>query len=238
MLPKINIAERLSATRKKRISSETLLAEVEKLLSETDAQRERIKNDLVTENNGTVNAFKFDALDTAKIFHRDDIKKLCVTYRLRFVDAHYFKGDFPEEAISAIRRLEEKHQRSLRNLKLVAPAKLLKLENADDPLLLAPMRNDYFYLVHKWGNDLHPLRKIMMWPFRCLENLALSIFVISLILTFLAPLQWFAENPGIRERIITFLFVFNWIGATVVLLGVGKGKNVSEEIWHSKYYNA
>ena len=48
----------------------------------------------------------------------------------------------------------------------MAPSKLFKLKNADDPLLFASLGSDYFYLIDKWGNDLSYFRKISMWPFK------------------------------------------------------------------------
>ena len=38
----------------------------------------------------------------------------------------------------------------------MAPSALFRLEKTDDPLLFVPLGNNYYYLVHKWGNDLHP----------------------------------------------------------------------------------
>ncbi|WP_395062778.1 hypothetical protein [Flavobacterium sp.] len=36
----------------------------------------------------------------------------------------------------------------------MAPSKAFNLKKYDDPLLFAPIGNDYYYLIHKWGNDL------------------------------------------------------------------------------------
>lgn len=236
MFVKTNIAHQLTKSRAKRISSTSLLFEIAQVFAENETHRQQIRQNFLEKNSAEKNNFQFEKLDADKIFHLSDIRKLCITYRLRFVDAHFFKGDFPEEAITAVRSLEKEHQIELKNFKLVAPAKLLKLENADDPLLFSPMGNDYFYLVHKWGNDLHPLRKLIMWPFKNLENLVFSIFVFSVLLTFLIPLHFIIDEPGVRERII--LFIFNWTGGMTLLVGIGKGKNVNEEIWNSKFYNA
>lgn len=238
MLPPTNIAKKLSKRREKRISSESIMAEIGVVFAENEAQREQIRIELSEKNDPEgINCFQFDALDPQRIFHLSDLKKLCIDYRLRFVDAHYFKVGFPEDAITAIRKLEKEHGIRLQNFKLIAPAKRLKLENADDPLLLAPMGNDYFYLVHQWGNDLHPLRKWLVWPIKTLENLVLTIFLFSVLLTAIIPLELIVDEPGVREKIILFMFLFNWTGGMIILLGIGKGKNVNEEIWNSKYYN-
>ena len=57
----------------------------------------------------SLNHFDIDKVETDKIFHIDQIKKICIDYRLRFLDTKYFKGDFPANAISKIRQLEEDH---------------------------------------------------------------------------------------------------------------------------------
>ena len=120
----------------------------------------------------------------------------------------------------------------------MAPAKLLKLENADDPLLFAPMGNDYFYLIHKWGTDLHPLRKWLMWPYKNFENLIFTVFVLSILLTAMTPMQVFTKGEVTNtEYLMMFLFMFKAVGGIVLFYGFAKGKNFNEAIWDSKYYN-
>ena len=65
----------------------------------------------------------------------------------------------------------------------MAPSKLFKLKNADDPLLFTSLGNDYFYLIDKWGNDLSYFRKISMWPFKSLTNILIFVSIISIFLT-------------------------------------------------------
>lgn len=238
MFSRINIEERLMKFRNHRIEEQALLREVQQIFSENDHKRQKILSTLTEKSYPHQNTFNFDDLDPGRIFHLNDIKRICLIYRLRFLDSHFFKGDFPEEAISKIRELENRHNTKLENFKIVAPAKLLKLENADDPLLFAPMGNDYYYLIHKWGKDLHPLRKLMMWPFKSMENLVFVLFLLSVLITVLAPMHWFTDHPGNAEYIFLFLFVFKGIGGLTLFYGFSKGKNFNGAIWDSKFYNA
>ena len=109
------------------------------------------------------NKFTFDLLDTDKIYHIDQIKEICIDYRLRFLDSKFFKGEIPQEGISRIKALEKAHNIEIKGFKIIAPSKLFRLEDKDDPLLFAPIGNQYFYLIHRWGNDLHPLRKAFLF---------------------------------------------------------------------------
>ena len=101
-------------------------------------------------SNQNYNQFDFDQLETNRIFHRDAIKKICIDYRLRFLNLSYFKSDVPVEAIERIKALEKSHKTEVKHMKIVAPSKLFRLKNADDPLLFVPIGNDYYYLIHKW----------------------------------------------------------------------------------------
>ena len=239
MIPKTDIEKQLIKYIRKRITSEEILKEVQTIFSENELERVKIAQKLREKTQSTASPLNVNLLKAERIFHIQDIKSLCVDYRLRFLDAHFFKGPFPEEAITKIRDLEKEHQTTLKGFKVVAPSKLLKLENADDPLLFVPLGHDYFYLVHKWGNDLHPLRKLLMWPYKSFENLVFSVFILSILLTALIPMQAFTKGEvSEQEYLLMFLFMFKAVGGIVLFYGFSKGKNFNKAIWDSKYYNA
>ena len=237
-IPGVNLANQLKKIRQKEFDDLQWRNQVNEILNSHIPSEIRIKETLASQNSGTTNDFNFESLDTSRIYHLDHIKKLCIDYRLRFLDTKYFKSKFPDEAISEIKGLEDKHQTKLKGYKIIAPSKLFKLENADDPVLFAPMGNDYFYLIHKWGNDLHPLRKYFMWFFKGFENLVLLTFLISLFLTFLIPDGLFGKEYSVSNFLMIFLFMFKSVAAVVIFYGFALGKNFNTAIWNSKYYNA
>lgn len=237
-IPGVNLANQLKKIRQKEFDDLQWRNQVNEILNSHIPSEIRIKETLASQNSGTINDFNFEYVDTSRIYHLDHIKKLCIDYRLRFLDTKYFKSKFPDEAISEIKGLEDKHQTELKGFKIIAPSKLFKLENADDPVLFAPMGNDYFYLIHKWGNDLHPLRKYFMWFFKGFENLVLLTFLISLFLTFLVPDGLFGKEYSVSNFLMIFLFMFKSVAAVVIFYGFALGKNFNTAIWNSKYYNA
>lgn len=183
------------------------------------------------------NSFDVDKLDANRIYHINQIKKICIDYRLRFLDAKLYKGQFPVEAIDEIKSIEHTHQTSLSALKMMAPSKLFKLENADDPLLFAPMGNGYYYLIHQWGNDLHPLRKWLVWPFKNLINMCIATLVASFVLSLFVPISIFTPNPTASDFFLIYFFMFKSLAAIVIYYTFARGKNVNKAIWNSKYYN-
>ena len=181
------------------------------------------------------NHFKIQELTKENIYHISDIKKICIDYRLRFLPSYYFKGDIPFEAISKIKTLEKTHQTAFYNFKIMAPSKLFRLKKADDPLLFIPINDDYYYLVHQWGNDLHPLRKAWAWCFKSFENLIFVCFIVSILLTLLIPEGLFspAHNPSIGF-VLEILFMFKAVVAVTLYYGFAKNKNFNTVIWNNK----
>lgn len=184
------------------------------------------------------NQFEFDLLETSRIYHLDQIREICIDYRLRFLDLAYFKPELPDEAMAAIAELEDSHSTRVEGMKILAPSRLFKLEDKDDPLLFVPMGNNYFYLIHKWGNDLHPLRRILVWPFKNIANLTLCILLFSYLVTLLVPSGLFSKNNSSGEFWMIYFFMFKSIAAIVIYYGFAMGKNFNPAIWNSKYFNA
>lgn len=237
LLNKTNIEQKLSLLKEKDSSSNQILNQVYRILA-TETSCTSADGEKKAHINTASNNFVFDELETHRIFHIDQIKKICIDYRLRFLDKKYFKGKIPNAANLEINRLEKLHHTELGGFKIMAPSKLFKLEDKDDPLLFAPIGNDYYYLIHKWGNDLHPLRKMLVWPFKNIVNLALTTLVISYLVTLLVPSGLFSKNDSSAEFWMMFFFMFKSIAAIVIFYGFALGKNFNPVIWNSKYYNA
>ena len=181
------------------------------------------------------NHFDFDLLESNKIIHLNTIKKTCINYRLRFLDINFFKGDLPIEAIDKLKNLEDIHNTRIDKLKIMAPSIMFRLKKTDDPILFAPIGNNYFYIIHKWGNDLNGLRKLRMWPFMSLTNLLITLLIISFLITLLTPLKVFTKTPDSSSFWLVFFFMFKGIVSIVLFLGVSLGKSFNPQIWNSKY---
>jgi hypothetical protein len=220
LLPKTNLEEVLIKTRSKAPTSQNSLS-FEQLINALDIK---------TQNN-----FDFDLIESHRIYRLDQIREVCIDYRLRFLDIKYFKNDLPESAHQAINKIETDHGTVLTEFKIMAPSSLFKLERKDDPLLFVSMGNNYYYLVHKWGNDLHPLRKLLMWPFKNIWNLLLSVLAVSWAATEMTPMGLFTKTPDQASFWMLYFFMFKAIASIVLFYGFALGKNFNPAIWNSKY---
>ena len=222
LLPRTNIEKALSKTRA--LTIEAHESNLDSLIKSLDIK--------------SLNAFDFDLLATDKIYHLDQIKKVSIDYRLRFLDLKYFKNKLPQEALDTIQALESAHDTQLGSFKIMAPSALFRLEKTDDPLLFVPLGKDYYYLVYKWGNDLHPLRKVLMWPFKNIWNLMLAVFAFSWILTELTPMGLFTRTPDSSSYWMLLFFMFKAVASVVLYFGFALGKNFNPAIWNNRYNKA
>lgn len=219
LLPRTNIEESLNRLKTKNI----------------DQHEKELKNLINHLNINTFNSFDFEKLDPNKIYNINTIKSVCIDYRLRFLDIKYFKNKLPNEVFQKIKSLEKTHNTNIGDFKIMAPSALFRLEKTDDPLLFVPLGNNYYYLVHKWGNDLHPFRKLIMWPFKNIWNLLFTILLFSFLVTEITPLTLFTKTPNTSSYWMLLFFMFKAIASVVLYFGFALGKNFNPAIWNNKY---
>ena len=206
-------------------------------LPKTDLHSELIKSKRISKIKIDLD-YNPDKIDSNRLFHVDQIRKICIDYRLRFLDFNFFKGGVPDEAYTKLKEFELNHPDLDLNIKMMAPTKLFKLENYDDPLMFVSLGNNYYYLIHKWGNDMSYFRKMFMWPFKNIYNILVYIAIISLFFTTFVPegIFFYKNNPEIQFFVV-FLFMFKSLAAIFIYFGFAMGKNFNENIWNSKFYN-
>tara|TARA_B100001758_G_C18384334_1_gene599099 strand:- start:352 stop:1059 length:708 start_codon:yes stop_codon:yes gene_type:complete len=232
-MKKVNLFEELLVERNKQISSEELNSLIEDIWSKEDNKTNRISNSLKDTNNDNINQLKFDEMETKNIFHKDTIKKICVRYRLRFLDSNLFKGDYPKNITKIISDIEKKHNTKLNNFMIMAPSKLFKIKSPDDPILFVPIGNDYYYLIHKWGEEFNYLRKLLVLPFKNIDNLTIFSVLVSVFFALLGKL--FIPSLTSSEVFILFLFLVKGFIFIFFYMFFLTRRNFNESIWDSKY---
>jgi len=230
---KVNLFEELLSERNKEISSDELKSIVKKIWSNHDSKKDQIRISLNKKNDYKNNQLKFDKMESKNIFHKDTIKKICVRYRLRFLDSNLFKGEYPKNITRIITDLESKHDTSLSNFKIMAPSKLFKIKSPDDPILFVPIGNDYFYLVHKWGKEFNKLRKLMVLPFKNIDNLTIFSILVSIFFALVGKLVM----PSLTSSEVFILFLFLVKGFIFIFFYMFflTRRNFSESNWNSKF---
>ena len=228
-MKKVNLFEELINERSKQITSEELKTAIKNIWSKDN----QIKKSLNKKNDEKLNDLKFDKMKTRNIFHKDTIKKICVRYRLRFLDSNLFKGEYPKNITKIIGKIERNHNTTLSNFMIMAPSKLFKIKSPDDPILFVPIGNDYYYLIHKWGEEFNYLRKLMVLPFKNIDNLTIFSVLVSVVFALLGKL--IMPSLTFSEVFILFLFLVKGFIFIFFYMFFLTRRNFSESIWNSKY---
>ena len=232
-MKKVNLFEELLRERNKQISSIELKSLIKDICEKEDFKKNRIAKSLNEKNNENFNKMKFEEMETKNIFHKDTIKSICVQYRLRFLDSNLFKGDYPNNITKVISDIENKHETTLNNFMIMAPSKLFKIKSPDDPILFVPIGNDYYYLIHKWGEEFNYLRKLLVLPFKNIDNLTVFSILVSVFFALVGKLL----IPSLTSSEVFILFLFLVKGFIFIFFYMFflTRRNFSESIWNSKY---
>lgn len=181
-------------------------------------------------------------LDLDRVHHEDAIRKVCIKYRLRFLESGLFKGGIPLQAVHELRQLEARASAPLAGFRIMAPSSHFRLCDAEgDPLLFVPLGNGLFYLVHQWGGDLAWHRAVLNWPLRTVYHLTATVLLLAALLALVVPGSW-TEAPDLGGWVTSGRLLF-FCSTTMVLMGFTAfgwmaffGK-FSNDAWKSKHFN-
>lgn len=155
----IDLEKKMIAGKKANKQAELAIREVNNLLKKAQQNDVDILDRLGMTHNITVanrektRIEQLSKYDSTRVFHEDEIGKICNRYALRFLPSNVYKGTIDPLMPSKVAEFEKLY--GTHSYKICAPASAFKLEEKPkDPLLFASIGNDYYYLVHKWGNDL------------------------------------------------------------------------------------
>ncbi|MEH6407999.1 MAG: hypothetical protein V7767_12020, partial [Leeuwenhoekiella sp.] len=127
LLKKTNIHDQLIRERRRKLGENSVLDQVTAILKAHKDNEDRIIESLQNTEQGVANVFNIDVIEADRIFHKNEIKKICIIYRLRFLDTKYFKGDFHQETLNEIKNIETEHNTHLEGFKIIAPSKMFVL---------------------------------------------------------------------------------------------------------------
>jgi hypothetical protein len=213
---------------KEKDKKKAVLSEVDDILQQAEREDLRVSASLSGEQKTTF--INESLLDDSRIYSYEQIKEICIKYRLRFLDSKVFKGEIPYEAISKIKQLEREQNQTLNGFKIVAPKELFQLEDKDsDPLLFLPLKNGRYYLIHKWGGELNVFRSILAFPLRNFMSMFWFLVGVAIVFSLAVPTpSW---------HVFLFLVVHSFIaicGITCMLVFMAR-ENFSSTEWDSKY---
>ena len=172
-------------------------------------------------------------LNSDNIFSEEDIKTICINYRLRFLDSSLYKEEIPYEVVLKIKEIEKNHNCSIENFKVVAPKAKFNLKDPNaDPLLFVPLLNGKYYLIASWGDDMAWYKKFIYFPLRNFQTLFITVLSLCLLISLLMPFEL-----TILKRVYISLHAFIFSFGILTFVGMSFGINLSSTEWKSKFIN-
>ena len=219
---------------------ESLLQEVHSILEE-----EQKKDDIllaVVRTSQTHRENQLSRMDPGRVYDVEDIRRTCIRYRLRFLPSGQFKSEIPSRALIALRHTESMAAAPLGGFKIMAPARLFKLEDCNaDPILFIPVGGGRYYLVHQWGHEISAVRSAVTWPLRGPWQLLATVLVLAGIAAAVVPTSLIALDPSASWWGPHRLFVFFWAtmtaSAATAFGWLAFFGQFSNEAWDSKHFN-
>ena len=231
---KINLEENLKNQKKKDMEVLDSVKEVRHLLQNAESEDARILRNL-SENSElnrveriTKTALEIERLEskyTGDIFTLEQIEKLAIDYRLRFLNSRYFTGKFDVEVAAKIKEFGRENNISLNeyhlknNFFILGPKEIFDLKNEKyiepkqlDPVLFYKLDDNHYRMIHKWGSDFTILRYLEGFKWKNIGNyfwftLFATFPIISFIVGLLIPLSFVTFTIGYVLSIFFFILI-------------------------------
>jgi hypothetical protein len=172
------------------------------------------------------------------IFTIEEIKTMCVKYRLKFLQANEYVGAIPPDLGARIVDLKKKHNLNINESSnsdsgkffIMAPPSCFKLREAEairvklDPVMFYRIGEGLYILVHKWGKDFTYWRRwlgIMMENTQRVQWLRFALFASCSVLVFYFTLTMLHESMQIaKEGDLGSFFILLAIVISGVILSI------------------
>ena len=161
-----------------------------------------------------------------KVYKIEQIEKLCVDYRLRFLQSKYYTGSYDVEVAAKIKDFAKATKSPSdeytlgRRFFMMAPAEMFELRDEKyvskaelrrqaDPAIFFQIDEKHFRLIHKWGNDFTIFRLIQgfrwksWWSHQWFNTFLISPIVAMLFfLCHNTPAAQFENHPILNITVI------------------------------------
>ena len=166
-----------------------------------------------------------------KVFTIDQIEKLCVDYRLRFLQSRFYTGSYDVEVAAKIKDFSKTTNTSIdewsleRRFFMMAPKDMFQLttekyiskaelRRLQDPAIFYQIDEKHYRLIHKWGEDFTIFRLIegfrwKSWWSHQLFNTVMLMPIVACLFTlcFEAPAA-FVSNHYIQTTLVILFASF------------------------------
>jgi len=242
MFERWNVRDELTREREELASDYCPVSIAKTIYIEQEFEDCRIKDALGNSNCGAQELDEL-LLDSDRIYTLNEIKKIAIDYRLRFLPSKYFLGEIPYNAIAEIKHIRRVTGTEVNKFRVLAPSRRFELEDENaDPLLFTPLSNGKYYLIHQWGNDLAWYKKLLAVPLRSYRHMVALACSLALLFSILTPTKMIMHSSRVEidyfdyYRIAFFFFMCILFCAVTVFSSFVFRLFPSDYVWKKKTF--
>lgn len=195
-----------------------------------------------------------------KVYKIDEIKKLCVDYKLRFLSSSKYTGSYDVEVAAKIKEFAKSTNSPIDEWSLskryfiMAPEELFELKEKKyvtkaelraqaDPAIFFQIDEKHYRLIHKWGSDFTIFRLIKgfrwksWWSYQWFNTMMFMPFVTFLyFMCFDSPAARFDNRPILNFMVISSVsFVLSFLFTSMMKQDEGEAIDgyFGETNWNS-----
>lgn len=237
MFEKLDIAEQLERLkRKNRKEGDELVSEAHRILQQDLFAEKKILENL-RQYRFQEEVLDEEVLDESQVFRVDEIKKVAILCRMKFLESSLFRAEIPYEAVLKIKHMEATYGKTLKHFNILSTSKSFHGKGEQDEAALFVKTNyDNYYLIHRWGKPLNRSRKWLYLPFRKFENLFVTVVIVTALITLILPTHWITLDSkaqywsGYRLGTFFHLLIFD-MGVTAYFT-FAFGLNFNSSVWN------
>lgn len=219
-----------------------LLKEVDEILSFSGRRESEVLNSF---GKGSFIASggnaKYRETSSKTILSEDDIKQICIRYRLRFLPVQLYCGEVPYEVISKIKSYEHRNHGNKSELFILAPPAFFLLKNAyKDPLLFVTHSSGGYEMLCEWGEKSSWYVPILNYPYRDFRSMVISSLAVGLLIAMICGFNGILNYPNTFKSIIMkvpiMILSAGMFSTLALCYGLITKTDFSADNWKSKYF--
>jgi hypothetical protein len=239
MFSPVDFRQELGRLREKERRQEDLVLQEANRILQTDLFHENKILNYLNDYGRTFEHLDEEDVIAENIFTEEEVKKLAVRHRLKFLSSSLYRSEIPYQAVLKIKDLNQKHRKDLKHFFVLAqPSAFFQSGQIPQSALFVSTNNGNYFMLHRWGGDLSWSRKFKFWPMRSFENLFATVLVIALLVTLVLPTALITLDSkaeywsGYRAAAFFHLLIF--FGGFTTYLTFAFAGNFSNVVWNRK----
>ena len=188
-------------------------------------------------NNG-----QFERCSSNQFYTLDQIKRLSISYRLRFLTVNYYTGEVPCELIFTLKKFEHEHIDAVISYYILAPLSFFfNRDKFSTPLIFATTDGVRFELICKWGVKTPFYLPIIRYPYRNFKSMIISSILFGCTVAMIFSLAGYLNYDSVFKSIlmkVPIIILSSGLFSTFSLCyGLITRTDFSNENWNARIRN-